>query len=24
VTPQFNEIKLAIWHTLRDEITGVA
>jgi NitT/TauT family transport system ATP-binding protein len=21
VTPQFNEIKLAIWHTLRDEIT---
>ena len=24
VTPHFNEIKLAIWHTLRDEITGVA
>jgi len=24
VTPQFNELKLAIWHTLRDEISGVA
>ena len=24
VTPHFNEIKLAIWHTLRDEIAGVA
>jgi NitT/TauT family transport system ATP-binding protein len=23
VTPQFNELKLAIWHTLRDEISGV-
>jgi hypothetical protein len=21
VTPQFNDIKLAIWQTLRDEIT---
>jgi len=21
VTPQFNELKLAIWHTLRDEIS---